>query len=210
MRLMLVGLLFTVCGFSSAAGQDLRPTLTGLVAEEWTVDGNGSWDFSDGMLVISKAGNPNMLPIRRPAALAILRSQPLRRATVRAQLRSTAAVEVRQRDLQVIIGYQSPRRFYYIHLAGLTDAVHNGIFLVADSDRRRIDGGTGVPQLTDQEWHDVRVEWDGQSGRISVYVDGSAQPVLEATDNTLSEGRVGFGSFDDTGEFRAISVVGSR
>lgn len=210
MRLVLVGLLFTVFGFSSAAGQDLRPTLTGLVAEEWTVDGNGSWDFSDGVLVISKAGNPNMLPIRRPAALAVLQSQPLRRATVRAQLRSTAAVEVRQRDLQVIIGYQSPRRFYYIHLAGLTDAVHNGIFLVADSDRRRIDAGTGVPQLTDQEWHDVRVEWDGQSGRISVYIDGSAQPVLEATDNTLAEGRVGFGSFDDTGEFRAISVVGSR
>ena len=92
--------------------------------------------------------------------------------------------------------------------AGITDAVHNGIFLVADADRRRIDAGTAAPQLTDDAWHAVRVDWSAGSGKIEVYVDESTTPVLQASDSTISEGRVGFGSFDDTGEFRKIQVTG--
>jgi hypothetical protein len=200
-------LVAVLCG--RLAGQDIRPQLSGFVADEWTIDGNGAWDFAEGKLVLTKAGNPDVLPIRRPAALAVLQSRPFGRASVRVQVRSTAPVDVMQRDLQVVLAYQGPRRFYYVHLAGLTDAVHNGIFVVADGDRRRLDSGRGIPQLTDQAWHDVRVDWDGSTGRIAVFVDGSAAPVLEATDTTLSQGRIGFGSFDDTGEFRAIQVLGS-
>lgn len=162
-----------------------------------------------GALVLEEPGVPAG-PIRRPAAVAVLRSDPLRRGSVRAEIRSTAPVGVPQRDLLVVVGYQSPTRFYYVHLAGVTDAVHNGIFLVADADRKRIDSGTGLPQLIDAEWHEVRVQWDGVAGNIDVYVDGSVDPVLEAPDATLGEGRIGFGSFDDTGEFREIRVTGLR
>ena len=41
------------------------------------------------------------------------------------------------RDVQLILGYQSPTQFYYVHLSAKTDAVHNGIFLVNNADRRR-------------------------------------------------------------------------
>ena len=176
---------------------------------DFTLDGSGTWTVADRMLILAKAGTPGG-PIRRPSALAILQSEPLGRATVQVEIRSTAAVEVQNRDLEVIVGYESPRRFYYVHLAGITDANHNGIFLVNNRDRRRIDDGKGAPQLTDREWHRVRVERDGESGRIEVFVDGSEAPVLHASDTTIRYGRVGLGSFDDTGEFRRFSVAGYK
>jgi hypothetical protein len=55
----------------------------------------------------------------------------------------------------------------------------------------------------------VRLERDGATGRIDVFVDDSAKPVLHATDTTIPSGRVGLGSFDDTGEFRRLSVSGA-
>jgi hypothetical protein len=186
-----------------------RPDFTAAGAlAKFTLDGNGTWEIADGKLVLSKAGIPGG-PIRRPAALAILQSEPLVRATVRVDMRSTAAVEVKNRDLEIIFGYVSPTRFYYVHLAGITNDVHNGIFLVDDKDRRRIDDGKAAPQLTDREWHQVRLERDGASGRIEVFVDGSKEPALKATDTSIRSGRVGLGSFDDTGEFRKFDVSGS-
>jgi hypothetical protein len=131
-------------------------------------------------------------------------------ATVQVEMRSTAPEDVKNRDLEIILGYESPSRFYYVHLAGITDPNHNGIFLVDNKDRRRIDDGTTPPLLKDREWHRVRLERDGASGRIDIFVDGSQQPVLRATDITIPSGRVGLGSFDDTGEFRALSVSGSQ
>jgi len=175
---------------------------------KFTLDGSGAWEVKDHMLVLTKAGTPGG-PIRRPSALAILQSDPLVRADVQVEMRSTAPEEVKNRDLEIIFGYESPSRFYYVHLAGITDPNHNGIFLVDNKDRRRIDDGTAPPQLKDREWHRVRLERDGATGRIEIYVDGSKRPALRATDTTIPSGRVGLGSFDDTGEFRKFSVTGS-
>jgi hypothetical protein len=185
-----------------------NPDLAGPSAlERFTLDGTGAWEIRDMMLVLTKAGTPGG-PIRRPSALAVLQSEPLVRATVQVDMRSTAPEEVKNRDLEIIFGYESPSRFYYVHLAGITDPNHNGIFLVDNKDRRRIDDGSAAPQLKDREWHRVRLERDGASGRIDVFVDGSAQPMLRAMDTTIASGRVGLGSFDDTGEFRHLSVTG--
>jgi hypothetical protein len=192
-------------------GRDIfvRPNLgshEGLT--DWTLDGSGSWDISDGKLILVKAGQPSG-PIRRPAALAILKTEPLRRVTLQAQMKSTAPIEVVRRDVVLVFGYESPTRFYYVHLSATTDAVHNGIFLVADADRRRIDDGKGEPKLKDQSWHRIRLVRDGSTGRIEVFVDDSTAPVLSAIDSTIRTGRIGLGSFDDTGEFRDITVTGS-
>jgi hypothetical protein len=185
-----------------------RPDLNAPDAlTKFTLDGNGSWEVAGGMLVLAKAGTPGG-PIRRPAALAVLQSQPLVRATVQVEMRSTAPLEVKNRDLEIIFDYVSPTRFYYVHLAGITDPVHNGIFLVDGKDRRRIDDGKAAPQLTDREWHRVRLERDGETGRIEVFVDGVDQPSLKASDTSIRAGRVGLGSFDDTGEFRGFAVAG--
>ena len=206
-----------VCGaaaltaFVGAAQQTAYSSRLDLGAPDslsrFTLDGSGTWELKDRMLVLTKAGTPGG-PIRRPAALAVLQSDPLVRATVQVEMRSTAPEEVKNRDLEIIFGYESPRRFYYVHLAGITDPNHNGIFLVNNKDRRRIDDGRAPPQLTDREWHRVRLERDGATGQIDVFVDGAEKPALHATDTTIDAGRVGLGSFDDTGEFRRFSVAG--
>jgi len=186
----------------------LRPCLdSARCLANWTLDGSGVWEISGGKLVLTKAGVPAG-PIRRPAALAILKSALLTGVSVHVELRSTAPPELAVRDLDLVVGYESPSRFYYVHLSGVTNDAHNGIFLVADADRRRIDSGTAPPQLKDQAWHRMRLEREPSTGRIAVYVDGSKTAAMAAVDTTIRAGRVGFGSFDDTGEFRKILISG--
>jgi hypothetical protein len=54
----------------------------------------------------------------------------------------------------------------------------------------------------ENEWHRVRVEREGPE--IRVFFDDLQ--VLSASDATLLEGRVGLGSFDDTGRFRRLRL----
>jgi hypothetical protein len=212
MRFWILLLAIATAGTSSAVSRAqspvvLRPSFDNSARlADWTMDGSGAWAVRDGLLALVKAGVPGG-PIRRPAGLAILKSAPLGHVTVEAEVRSDQPVDLLVRDVNLVVGWQSPTRFYYIHLAGRTDEVHNGIFLVNDADRKRLDQPTSVPQLRDQAWHRVRVERDPASGRIAVFVDGGATPVLEAIDRTLAAGRIGVGSFDETAEFRNITVT---
>jgi hypothetical protein len=176
---------------------------------DFDLDGNGSWSVHGSVLTLDKAGVPGG-KTRRPAALAILKGEPLSDLTFRLELRSTAPVDLAVRDVQLIVGYQSPSQFYYVHLSAKTDAVHNGIFLVNNADRVRIDLPTSKPHLLDQEWHRVRLERNVSTGRIDVFFDDHAAPILSAVDTTLTWGRTGVGSFDETGEFRNIEVTGKK
>lgn len=191
-----------------AQRRSLRPKLSEPKdLSQWTIDGSGEWQIENGRLIISKAGVPAG-PIRRPAALAILKSDDFQRVTIEVQVKSNAPLETERRDLDLVFGYRSSTQFYYVHLSGVADDVHNGIFVVANADRRRIDTGKGQPQLRDEDWHHVRLARDGVSGQIDVYVDNSSTPVLSAIDKTFPAGRIGFGSFDDTGEFKSIWIRG--
>lgn len=177
--------------------------------EDWDLDGNGGWAVRGDVLVLEKAGVPQG-KIRRPAALAILKSDPVTDLTFRAEVKSTAPTDLAVRDVQIVFGYQSPSRFYYVHLSAKTDAVHNGIFLVDNADRRRLDTLDSKAPLTDQAWHRVRLERTVETGRIAVYFDEQPEPVLSIVDKTLTWGRVGIGSFDETGEFRNVRLTGRK
>ena len=172
---------------------------------QWDIDGGGEWRMSGNVLQLITAGVPTG-PIRRPAAIAILRSPPVGNFTLDVELRSTAPVDLDVRDVLLIFGYQSPSRFYYVHLSKRTDAVHNGVFLVNDADRRRLDAPTSIARLVDQAWHRVRLTRDADGGQIRVFFDSETTPALSATDATLRTGRVGIGSFDETAEFRALTL----
>ncbi len=184
----------------------VRPVLSGEVSRDWMLDGSGTWTLADNKLVLATAGKPGG-PIRRPAALALLRQPAYARVTIEAGIRSTVDPSIIRADVLLIFGYQSPTQFYYVHLSGVTDAVHNGIFIVNNADRRRIDDGKAAPQLSDREWHRVRLERDPASGRIEVYMDDATTPGLVATDTTFATGLVGFGSFDDTALIRDITIT---
>ncbi len=205
-------LALALAAMAQASSPDalIKPVISSeLGLADWELDGNGTWKVPGAFLQLEGAGTPGGA-IRRPAAIAILRSDPLTDVTFNVEVRSTAPVDLAVRDVLVILGYQSPTQFYYIHLAAKTDAVHNGIFLVNNADRKRLDEPTSTGRLTDQAWHRVRVERLISTGAIRVFFDDDKAPLLSASDKTLAFGRVGVGSFDETGEFRNVEVRGKR
>ena len=192
---------------STLAGQAvLRPEFVDARGvSQWDIDGSGQWRMAGSILQLYTAGAPAGL-IRKPAAMAIFKSEAVGDFTLDVDLRSTAPVDLEVRDVLLIFGYQSPTRFYYVHLSKKTDAVHNRIFLVKDADRKRLDAPTSVGRLVDQEWHHVRLVREVASGRIQVFFDADPNPVLSVVDGTLTTGRVGVGSFDETAEFRGMEL----
>jgi hypothetical protein len=208
--------LAATCGAAGVAAAQaparpvsVRPDLSSPQRlDDWTLDGSGAWAIRDGQLLLEKAGVPAG-PIRRPGALAILKSPPLADATLDVELQSHAAESVVHRDLLLVAGWQSPSRLYYVHLSAVRDNVHNGIFIVDGADRKRIDERSDRPALRDRAWHTVRLVRTPATGRIEVFVDGETEPIMTATDRTIPSGRLGVGSFDDTGAFRGIRVQGT-
>ena len=59
-------------------------------------------------------------------------------------------------------------------------------------------------------WHHVHVERRVTEGTVKVYWDHGAEPVLVAEDRSFEWGRVGFGSFDDSGLIRNIVLRAPR
>ena len=175
--------------------------------DAWTLDGSGGWTIRDGLLLLEKAGVPAG-PIRRPGALAILKTPALGDSSIEVELRSDAPEDVIHRDLLLVAGWQSPTRHYYAHLSAVRDNVHNGIFVVDQADRRRIDDKSDRPALKDRNWHTARLVRTASTGRLDVFVDGETTPIMSATDRSIPSGRLGVGSFDDTGAFRGIRVQG--
>jgi hypothetical protein len=211
MRALLVVAAVAVCAVLVAARQiTLRPVLSGSRGfVDWDLEGNGTWRLTADALVLHEAGVPSG-PIRKPGAMAILKSAPVGDFTLEVDVRSTAPADLVVRDVLLIFGYQSPTRFYYVHLSARTDNVHNGIFLVHDADRRRLDPPTSRAPLTDQAWHRVRLVRQTAAGDIRVFFDDETVPVLSASDRTIVSGRVGVGSFDETAEFRNLEVKSGR
>jgi hypothetical protein len=156
------------------------------------------------VLAGKSAGSP---PVRAPSALAILRAPVVSEFVLDLDARSTTA-DYPHRDLCVVFGFQSATRFYYAHLAPQADAHAHGVFVVDEADRRNITQTRDAGMRWDDRWHRVRVRHEPASGRIEVFVDDLAQPKLVAVDKTFGAGRIGFGSFDDEGEFDALRLYG--
>lgn len=186
--------------------------------DDWDPLTDDIWSFEDGQVVLTQPGtNPG--PPRRPFEYAIVEKGPqLTSLSYDAEVRIDEKVEVTNRDVILVWNYQSPTKFYYAHLS--TDNTiypHNGIFVVNNADRLRIDdqwdpdASIGAPPaITDADWHDVRLDYDAESSAIGVYVDDADEPLMTATDTTFTGGRFGFGSFDNFGRVRDVSVTGER
>ena len=112
--------------------------------------------------------------------------------------------EYGHRDLSLFFGFEGPNRYYYAHLATEPDDRAHNIFLVDNADRAPM--GTIPDEGVDwgRGWKRVRVE--RQDGSLRVYFDGERQPTVKADRDPLGWGRVGFGSFDDTGRFSKIRI----
>ena len=88
--------------------------------------------------------------------------------------------------------------------------MHNGVFHVFEGDRVRIsplEGGPGA--LPDQEWTHIKMTWNGKTGEMVCYANGKTTGALRGVDVSLKHGRVGLGSFNETGAFRNFKITGT-
>ena len=116
--------------------------------------------------------------------------------------------EYGHRDLCLFFNVKDPTNFYYVHMATKADDHANNIFLVNDEPRVKIASKTsnGTDWGETNSWHKARIERNATEGTIKVFFDDMTTPIMEATDTHFDYGRIGFGSFDDTGQFDNIKI----
>jgi len=166
------------------------------------------WRWADASLELfgASAYTP---PHRSPLNIALLRDVVAGDFVLEAELMQTGR-EYGHRDMCLFFCFESPERYYYVHLAPAPDANAHNVFLVAAAPRRKLApvAAAGV-DWGENLWHRVRLVRESSTGKIEVYFDDMHTPVLEAYDTTLKAGHIGFGSFDDTGRVRHVRMRGS-
>ncbi|MFD5828945.1 PQQ-dependent sugar dehydrogenase [Lentzea sp. NPDC060358] len=186
-------------------------------ARSWAPVTPELWEFPGREVVLARAGVARPGP-RRPFEYAVLTRGPeFGSVQVDASVRLDTPVTESNRDVIVVFGHRSDTEFYYVHLSSdNTIYPHNGIFVVNNADRLRLDhqwdavrSAGAPPAVSDTAWHRVRVRYCADTGEIAVHVDGSPFPLMTAVDRTFPSGRVGFGSFDNVGRARDVLVRGS-
>lgn len=174
----------------------------------WNLPSAADWEIaSEGgnhLLRLRKAGEIGSP--RRPLQYAILKDVCAGDFTLRVRLRRTGA----SKSLLVSFGYQDTLHFYYAHLSADSGdhAVHNGLFKVDGAERFRIAGKGSKPVLPDQNWHEVRIVRQVTTGKIEVFADNDPQPRFHYTDTSFRFGRIGLGSFNETGDFDDFRLQG--
>jgi len=181
-------------------------------AERWTQTDAKAWRIVEegGNRVYSQFQKSDYQPpVRSPLNMALVKDLRVGDFVLQARMKQTGD-EYGHRDMCIFFGYQDPAHFYYVHIATKADAHANSIFIVNGEPRvsiatERTDGtdwGTG--------YHDVRIVRNGSTGAIEVYYDDMDKPIMKARDDTFAAGRLGFGSFDDTGNIDDVVVWGKN
>jgi hypothetical protein len=147
--------------------------------------------------------------VRSPLNIALDQDVDVADFVLDVKVRSTTR-DYGHRDLCLFFGHQDPNHFYYVHLGKQADEHANSIFIVNGKPRISIaESRTSGTPWTD-DWHHVRVVRQVNDGLIQVFFDDMARPVMIARDRTFIHGKVGIGSFDDTGMFDDIEVRGGK
>jgi hypothetical protein len=163
-------------------------------AADWSVEKQAGVD-----ILRLKVPRPQTQP-RRPIQFAIASDTPdFQTVALEAEVRREKT------SLILVYAYKDEAHFNYAHLsvdAASKQPVHNGIFHVYGGERVRISGTQGPGALpSDAEWYGVRLVYNSSTGLAEVFVNGDANPSLRAVDLSLGSGKVGLGSFFETGFF---------
>jgi hypothetical protein len=152
---------------------------------------------------------PSTAP-RRPTQYALADTPDYRKLDLQFEVKQEpAALRNRHNSVMIAYAWRDGNHFNYAHLpvdAAKNQPVHNGIFHVYGGDRVRISSEDGPATLRSEEWHKVRLLYDGTTGRVDVWVDGETSPSMRAVDLSLGAGRFGIGSFFDMATFRNLKV----
>jgi glucose/arabinose dehydrogenase len=186
-------------------------------APNWAPVTPSKWRFDGNEVIMSEAGVERPGP-RRPFEYAVLTKGPAYGTErIDADVRIDTPTDISNRDVIIVFGYRSDTQFYYAHLSQDNSIYpHNGIFVVNNADRLRLEdqwdpvrSRGAPPAITDTRWHHVQIVRHADTGEIAVYLDHSKDPLMTAVDTTFTSGRVGFGSFDNVGRVRDLTVTGT-
>lgn len=200
MKLFAITALFAAFGFAAGTLEIFGRTWSVPVAADWKVAAG------DGVPVLRLVEHRGPLPgPRRPIQFALTEVPEYGRLTFEADLKPLGA------SLLIVFGYRDEGHFDYAHLSvdtGAKQPVHNGIFHVYGGERVRISTERGPAAFSATgHWHHVKLTHDAAMGTVDVIVDGRALPALHAVDLSLGAGKVGPGSFDETGEFKNVTIT---
>jgi hypothetical protein len=137
---------------------------------------------------------------------ALLESKAFSEVTVEGEIKRNG------RSLIIVYAWRDDAHYDYAHISVDTAAsqnVHNGMFHIFGGERVRISSLEGPGSLPTGDWTPVKLVFDGETGHCYVEVNGKRNPSLDAVDLSLRQGRVGIGSFDETGDFRNVKVTGN-
>jgi hypothetical protein len=178
---------------------------------KWSVRNSSDWkiDQGGGAPVLRLVTPREPLPgPRRPIQFALAETNNYGDVLVEADVRP------HDRSLMIVYCYRDPAHFNYAHLSidtGIKESHHNGIFHVYDGERVRISSPKGPAAFpATGRWYHVVLTHSAKSGTVEVTVDGRAIPALHAVDLSLTSGKVGLGSFDETGDFKNVKISGSQ
>jgi len=157
--------------------------------------------------------------VRSPFSFALLRDLVVSDFVLDLKARSTVKPYGHQ-DLCFFFGHQGPTRYYYVHIAVAADPNAHSVMIVNDKPRVSLLGTPGEGIGGDEfrtkgvvwgdGWHNIRISRKVADGLIEVYFDDMTKPIMRVRDKTFTWGRVGIGSFDDTGDFDDIVLRGLK
>lgn len=192
--------LLVSADFASGRADGWRPS----DPAHWRVAEEGGLHFYE----LTAAGVPGQ--VRAPTSWSVLAGYDVAEFVFSGRLRCHTDPANTKRDMDVIFHFQDDGHFAYVHFAASSDEVHNIIGLVDGADRIKINlepAGKSTARLTDRNWHAFKVTCDA-AGRIEAFLDDMTAPILTAPAESLRHGRIGVGSFDDTGAFDHIRLWG--
>jgi len=206
-----------ICLTGTLGAEDDLP----LLFEDDFESGAGQWEPTDASawkITKTDAGNVYSQfkkrsdykpPHRSPYNMSLIKDVTVGDFVLEAKVLSTHP-DYGHRDVCLFFGYQDPANFHYVHLGKKTDAHANQIFIVNDAPRTRISLTTTPGTDWDDQWHHVKIVRKVEDGTIEIYFDDMDKPVMTAKDKTFTWGRVGVGSFDDTGDWDNIRLYGKK
>lgn len=182
-------------------------------ADRWEPTDKSAWELqTEGekkIFALIKKQSDFKPPVRSPFNRALLKDVVVSDFVLDVKLKSTIP-DYGHRDLCLFFGYNDDSHLYYVHFGKKTDDHANQIFIVNDEPRTKISLKTTPGTDWDDEWHHARIVRNAKSGEILVYFDDMKTPVMRAVDKTFSTGRIGIGSFDDTGHFDEVTLYGNK
>jgi hypothetical protein len=196
-----LALAIAAAAFASGALEAFGYHWTMPDAADWKLDGEAGAQILH--LVVGREPLPGA---RRPHQFAIADTPAFERVMVEADVQPT------KRSLMIVFAYHDNSHFDYAHLStdtGTKQPVHNGVFHVFGGERVRISSLNGPAAFEAiNRWYHVVLKYDGDTGEVNVTVDGKPVLALHAYDLSLGAGKVGLGSFNETGDFKNVKISG--